>query len=173
MKCQVTGPRVFVALQGQFLAGTHRVMGRTRGGLRSGVAADANPCVLIACNDGRRCGVRLRTGLTGRKGCLCRFPGIASRAGGPGLTGRNRMGGGEFARNSGCRRGPVMVSSAKTPADLARRTCDNPAGNRFKSSAGPPLKSLPETVIQPFLPTEKIEEQLYGDSAGDAVECSQ
>jgi hypothetical protein len=54
MKCQVTGPRVFVALQGQFLAGTYRVMGRTRGGLRSGVAADANPCVLIASNGGRR-----------------------------------------------------------------------------------------------------------------------
>jgi hypothetical protein len=35
-------------------------------------------------------GAELRTGLTGRKGCKTRGPGISSRAGGTGLTGRNR-----------------------------------------------------------------------------------
>jgi hypothetical protein len=38
-------------------------------------------------------GARLRAGLTGRRGRSGRYPGIASRAGGAGLTGRNRKGG--------------------------------------------------------------------------------
>ena len=97
------------ALQGQLLAGLRRVMGgprgvwrgdggslwlpRVRGGCRcgrSGVDAHGNPGTSITCNRTARWGAELRAGLTGRMGRSGRFPGIASRAGGAGLTGRNR-----------------------------------------------------------------------------------
>ena len=61
--------------------------------VRYGVDAKANPGASIACNRT----VRLRGGAKSwpyrPKGLSGRFPGIASRAGGAGLTGRNRKGG--------------------------------------------------------------------------------
>jgi len=112
MKCQVRRPQNVVAPQGQLSAGPCRVMGGPRGVLRgeamvgllvTGGALVAAPQVPVSTRTparthqsratGRRvAGARLRAGPTGRRDAEGWGPGISSRAGGAGLTGRNRRG---------------------------------------------------------------------------------
>jgi hypothetical protein len=103
-------PQGGVALQGQFLAGPRRVMGGTRGvwrggtiadlclprvrvgcrGVRSGVDAHTNPGTSIGCNRTPRCRGEAKSWPYRPRGTFAPGSGIASRAGGTGLTGRNR-----------------------------------------------------------------------------------
>jgi hypothetical protein len=112
-------PQGGVALQGQFLAGPRRVMVGARGvwrggaiadlclprvrvvcrGVRSGVDAHTNPGTSIGCNRTPRCRGEAKSWPYRPRGTFAPGPGIASRAGGTGLTGRNRKGSGcAFAR---------------------------------------------------------------------------
>ena len=106
-------PQGVVALQGQLSAESCRVMGGTRGVwrggamvdswlprmrvrcrcVRSGVDPHANPSTSIACNRTARWRGEAMSWPYRPNGLPGRFPGIASRAGGAGLTGRNRKGG--------------------------------------------------------------------------------
>jgi hypothetical protein len=85
-----------------------------------------------SCPTGRRvAGVRLRTGLTGRKGCKTRGPGIASRADGTGLTGRDR----QSRSPAECPIAWALTQSSQT-STKASGGCQSPGTSSAKRAGG-------------------------------------
>ena len=149
MQFQVTRSLSCVALSGQFSAGTCRVQGGMRGRVRGVGQRDlvwaagafvVRPCDVPAAMPGPAfahisrapvlcgAGARLRAALTGRYATRACFPGFSPRAGGAGLTGRNRrvspagrITGRRIIRSCLFESGPVRCDVRKGLAQ--RKTC--------------------------------------------------
>jgi hypothetical protein len=102
----------------QFFVSTRSVTGGTPGGCVRGAVVESRVTTR------RVRGAELRTGLTGRKGCKAGGPGISSRAGGTGLTGRNRK-----SRSPAERPISLALTQSSQKSAMASGGCQSPGNS--------------------------------------------